>query len=101
MVVSKIQKSELKEQIVENLSREQEVQKIVLFGSFVDSDMPNDIDIAVFQNSNEKYLELSMKYRKLMRNVSKNISIDVLPLKIGVAGSFLNEINAGETIYER
>ena len=90
-----------KNQIVAKLSSEQEVCKIVLFGSFVKSDVPNDIDVAVFQDSNELYIPLSLKYRKLVRDISKNIPIDILPLKVNAKGSFLSEISSGETIYER
>ena len=50
MTVSNSKKESIKSQIREKLSKEQEIQKIVLFGSFVNSDNPNDIDIAVFQN---------------------------------------------------
>lgn len=63
MTVSSSQKEYIKSQIRERFSSEQEIQKIVLFGSFINSNNPNDIDIAVFQNSNEKYLSLALKYR--------------------------------------
>ncbi|MBW1759447.1 MAG: nucleotidyltransferase domain-containing protein [Deltaproteobacteria bacterium] len=101
MTVSNHQKELIKSQIREKLSKEQEIQKIVLFGSFVNSNNPNDIDIAIFQNSNEKYLSLSLKYRKLVRDISKILPIDVIPLKINAKGTFLNEIESGEIIYER
>lgn len=101
MKISKSQKEIIKRQIKTNLSKEQEIQKIVLFGSFTTSENPNDIDVAVFQNSNEKYLPLALKYRKLVRDVSRIIPIDVFPLKTGVKGAFLDEIESGETIYER
>ena len=101
MIVSKNQKEIIKGQIREKLSKEQEIQKIVLFGSFIKSKDPNDIDIAIFQNSNEAYLPLSLKYRKLVRNISKIIPIDIIPLKENLKGTFLNEIYAGEIIYER
>jgi uncharacterized protein len=101
MTVSKSQKEHIKSQIREILSREQEIQKIVLFGSFVNSSNPNDIDIAIFQDSNEKYLPLSLKYRKLVRKISRILPIDVIPLKDNATGTFLNEINTGEIIYER
>ncbi len=101
MTVSNDQKEHLKAQIREKLSKEQEIQKIVIFGSFTKSNEPNDIDIAIFQNSNERYLPLAMKYRKLVRDISRMLPIDVLPLKNGAKGEFLNEIEAGETIYER
>ena len=101
MEFTESQKNILKSQIVAKLSFEQEVQKIVLFGSFVKSDVPNDIDIAVFQDSNEKYIPLSLKYRKLVRGISENISVDILPIKVNAKGSFLKEVSSGETIYER
>ena len=101
MAISAKQKQDIKEQLRKILSSEKEVQKIVLFGSFVSSMDPNDIDIAIFQNSNEKYLPLSMKYRKLVRDIAKIIPIDIIPLKEDAKGFFLEEIKAGEIIYEK
>lgn len=101
MTVSNDQKERIKAKIREKLSKEQEIQKIVIVGSFTNSNEPNDIDIAIYQNSNEKYLPLAMKYRKLVRDISRLIPIDVLPLKNEAKGDILNEIEAGETIYER
>ncbi len=101
MTVSNNQKEYIKNQIREKLSNEQEIRKIILFGSFINSNDPNDIDIAVFQNSNEKYLSLALKYRKLVREISKILPIDVIPLKINAEGLFIKEIEAGEIIYER
>ncbi len=101
MKVSKKQKEKIKAQIKNLLSNEQEIQKIIIFGSFVTSDTPNDIDIAVFQNSNDKYLPLSMKYRKLMRGMATTISYDIIPVQPDATGSFLEDIEAGEIIFER
>lgn len=101
MKISKIQKEHIKDQIRERLSKEQEIQKIVLFGSFVNSNNPKDIDIAIFQNSDEKYLALSLKYRRFVRDISRTLPIDIIPLKKGAQGTFLNEIETGEIIYER
>jgi predicted nucleotidyltransferase len=69
MKFSKKQKEKIKKQIRNILSNEVEIQKIIIFGSFSNSNDPHDIDIAVFQNSREHYLDLSMKYRKLMREL--------------------------------
>ena len=101
MTISKSRKESIKAQIRNKLCREKEIQKIVLFGSFLSSDSPNDIDVAVFQNSDEKYLPLALKYRKLVLEVAKILPVDVLPLKSSVKGAFLQEIEAGEIIYER
>ncbi|MBF0202461.1 MAG: nucleotidyltransferase domain-containing protein [Desulfamplus sp.] len=98
---SKKQKEIIKQQIRTILSNEEEVQKVVIFGSFIKSDMPNDIDIAVFQNSNNEYLSLSMKYRKLLRGLTDSIPYDVVPLHSHAKGFFLEHIKSGETIFER
>ena len=101
MSIASRDKERIKNRIREALSGEKEIQKIVLFGSFVHSKNPGDIDIAVFQNSNESYIPLSMKYRRLIREISKSFPVDIIPLKMNSEGSFLEEINSGETIYER
>jgi predicted nucleotidyltransferase len=83
------------------LANEQEIQRIIVFGSFINSKNPNDIDIAVFQNSKERYLELSMKYRKLVRELITIIPYDIIPIQTNASGSFLSDIEAGEIIYEK
>lgn len=101
MAVSKKQKELIKKQIREKLSNEPEIEKIILFGSFVNSDSPNDIDIAIFQSSNEKYLPLALKYRKLVRDIAKILPLDVVPLRADAKGTFVDEIAAGEIIFEK
>lgn len=92
----------IKNEIVNSLKGEEEVEKIIIFGSFNKTDEPNDLDIAVIQNSPKSYLDLSLKYRKLLRNISKQISIDVVPLKENFEDQFfVNEIKTGEIIYAR
>ena len=95
-------KEALKKEIVQRLKAEKEIQKIVIFGSFLDSEQPNDVDVAIFQDSQEPYLSLAMKYRKLIRNVIRQIPVDIIPIKENLSeSSFLKEIEAGELIYER
>ena len=102
MKFSTQQKNELKKELVSCLVPDKEIVKIVVFGSFVESENPNDMDVAVFQNSDEGYLPLAMKYRKRIRSVSKKIPIDIIPLKSQVKSDpFLFEIERGEVIYER
>jgi uncharacterized protein len=95
------EKNHIKYQLKEALSKENEISKIIIFGSFLKTNEPNDIDVAVFQNSKELYLKLSMKYRKLTREIAKILPVDIIPLKANSSGNFLNEITAGEVIYER
>ena len=96
------QKQLLRQQLVASLAGEQEVCRIVIFGSFLHSDDPQDLDIAVFQDSGEKYLPLALKYRRKARGIARVIPLDIIPLKVGVKdGPFLDEIEQGEVVYER
>lgn len=96
------QKQSLKQKLVGLLETEREVCRIVIFGSFLSSKDPQDIDVAIFQDSNEKYLPLAMKYRRKTREIARRIPLDILPLKAGVQGGvFMDEIEQGEVIYER
>lgn len=102
MVLTKQQKELLGRELVACLRPETEIKKIVIFGSFLHSADPNDLDVAVFQDSAEPYLQLAMKYRKKTRTIARKIPLDIIPLKIGVRdASFLSQIDEGEVIYER
>ncbi len=102
MIMALEQKDKIKRLLIESLAGQNEVHKIVIFGSFLKSAEPHDIDVAVFQDSSEKYLALAMKYRKMTRVISQIIPIDIIPIKADAKEtSFLDEINEGEIIYER
>ncbi len=100
--MTKHQKEALKKELVDRLSREPEVRRIVIFGSFLDSAEPRDMDVAVFQDSPEAYLPLAMKYRRITSPLAHKISLDIFPLRSGVSSDpFLREVECGETVYER
>lgn len=102
MVFTEQQKEWLKNEVVECLRGQSEITKVVIFGSFLQSPSPHDIDIAIFQTSDEGYLPLAMRYRRMIRPVAASIAVDVIPLKAGASGGlFLDEIEQGEVIYER
>lgn len=102
MKIKQETKNIIKQEIIKSLSREKEINKIVIFGSFIKSENPHDIDIAVYQDSNESYLDLAMKYRKLTRLISQQIPLDIIPIRTNAPhSSFLSEIETGELIYER
>ncbi len=97
-----INKKQLKDEIINSLKGQKEIEKIIIFGSFNKSDSPNDLDIAVVQNSTENYLPLALKYRKLIRNVTKEISVDIFPIVSKNENSFFkDEVLSGEVIYAR
>jgi predicted nucleotidyltransferase len=102
MTLTDINKEELKKELVSCLRSEKEIRRIVVFGSFLSSPSPHDLDVAIFQESEEPYLALAMKYRKRTRSVARKIPLDILPLKPGVVTDpFLSEIDNGEVVYER
>ena len=93
-------KEKIKREVVNGLKDQPEITRIVLFGSFLTSLAPNDLDLAIFQNSKEKYMTLAVKYRKCLDNIARTIALDVIPIKVGASGLFMNEINSGEVLYE-
>jgi uncharacterized protein len=101
-VLTPLQKEELKKELVLSLV-DQTISRIVVFGSFISSDSPHDMDVAVFQDSGKPYLPLAMEYRRRTRTLSRKIPIDIFPVSSHTSEghSFLKEIEAGETVYER
>jgi len=101
-MLSSQQKQVLTDRLVQSLATESEVCRIVVFGSFLHTDDPHDLDVAVFQDSDQKYLPLALKYRKKTRQIARVIPLDILPLKAGATeGMFMDEIRQGEVVYER
>jgi predicted nucleotidyltransferase len=101
MMFSVRQKDELLEDLVSCLQGDGEIRKIVVFGSFLSDANPNDLDVAVFQDSTQPYLPLALKYRRQTRSVSARIPLDIVPVKQGSQGAFLSEIRKGKVIYEK
>ena len=100
--MNEYQKEELKRSLVACLTPAPEVRRIVVFGSFLTSDSPHDMDVAVFQESDEPYVQLAMKYRRQTRPVARHIPLDIIPIRKTASSSpLLKEIETGETIYER
>jgi predicted nucleotidyltransferase len=98
-----IDKNALRQDLVAALKMDEQVEKIVIFGSFNHSATPHDMDVAVFCDSGDDYLTLALSLRKKLRNLSKIIPIDLLPISIPYdpAALFLQEINKGEVVYEK
>ena len=99
---SENEKQNIKRDLATCLATEKEVCQIVIFGSFLNSPDPHDIDVAVFQDSTDKYLPLSLKYRKKARDISRIIPLDIIPIRSdATTGLMMDEIKQGEVIYER
>ena len=97
MRLSPEQRETIKRQVADCLRNEPEVRRVV-----VTSPTPQDLDVAVFQDSEEGYLPLGLKYRRLLRAVAAMIPVDVVPLRIhGPASEFLKEVEEGEVVYAR
>lgn len=95
-------KDRIKSELLSCLAGDAEIRRVVVFGSFLTSENPADVDVAIFQDSADSYLALAMKYRTQTRSISRRIPLDIIPLRIDASGStFLSEIERGEIIYER
>ena len=102
MVLSNEAKERLRKEIVRLLTQFSEVRRIVIFGSFITSSEPHDLDVAVFQDSEENYYSLAMKYRRSLRSVANQIPLDVIPLRRSLEQSaFRQQLDKGEVLYER
>jgi len=102
MVFSATEKQEIMRRVAACLKEEREVRKVVIFGFFLHSQEPGDLDIAIFQESDDAYLPLVLKYRRVMRSIADLIPLDVIPIRSGQASDpFLEEVARGEVIYER
>jgi len=99
--LTKREKDALSSELASCLSSEKEIRKVVIFGSFIHSSNPHDMDVAVFQESNESYLPLALRYRKKARRVSRKIPLDIFPFREGADSPFQAEIDCGMIIYER
>ncbi len=96
------EKAAIRDELVSSLRSETEIRKIVIFGSFVHSDTPRDLDVAVFQESDEAYLPLALKYRGRTQAIARRIPMDIIPVKIKASGDpFLLELDQGIVVYER
>ena len=94
-------KDDLKRELAHCLGQAPEIRKIVIFGSFLSSESPNDMDVAIFQDTGEPYLPLALKYRRMAKRVSDQMPLDIIPLRPNASCLMLEEIEKGEVIYER
>ncbi len=102
MILAALEKEQIKRELAQCLHAEEEIQKIVVFGSFLTASDPHDLDVAVFQRSQESYLPLALKYRRKTRAIARKIPIDIFPLKSDVeANMLMDDIVRGEVIFER
>ncbi len=96
------EKEEIKKDLVRSLVGEPEIRRIIVFGSFLNSPEPNDLDLAIIQDSQEGYYSLALKYRKRIRTIINRIPVDILPIRWNAPkNQFLQEIESGEILYER
>lgn len=102
MPLSEQEKNDIKHELVQSLRHEPDIEKIIIFGSFLTASDPHDLDIAIFQTSDQAYLPLAMRYRSMTRKVSEQIALDILPIKADAKNSVMLDVIAqGEVVYER
>ena len=101
-VYADLNKQRLKQAVVDAMRDEFAIHKIMIFGSFLTSDTPGDIDVAVFGNFPQWYLETALRLRKKVRHLAAILPIDIVPVQEGAPCSrFMEAFEQGEVIYER
>lgn len=103
MAAKIINKNDVKREMISALSDDASVEKIVIFGSFITSEQPHDLDVAIISTSPEDYLTQAMSFRRRLRSIARLIPLDIVPVSmpINADSSFLLEIDKGEIIYEK
>lgn len=97
-----IPKNQIKQAIVEAIKDEAGIHKIIIFGSFLVSDTPGDIDVAVLGVFPQGYLETAITLRRKVRHIAKILPVDIVPVREDISGNtFVQEIQKGEVIYEK
>ena len=102
MNLSSTDKTEIVRKLADCLRLDKSVRKVVVFGSFWTSEAPHDLDVAIFQDSDESYLPLALRYRRLTREVARRIPLDIIPIRSGISPEgFLEEVQRGRVILEQ
>ena len=103
MTVKIFNKDNVKRDMISALADDATVEKIVIFGSFITSEQPHDLDVAIFSTSAEDYLTQAMSFRRRLRSIARLIPLDIVPVSMPINSdsSFLLEIDKGEIIYEK
>lgn len=102
MHLNKAEKDRIKGEVLKGLSFDESIRKIIVFGSFVKSNEPRDLELAIISVSDKNYLSLALEYRRKLRGVAKETPIDLIPIRIPYEEiAFMKENNSGEVIYEK
>lgn len=98
-----INKQQIRRQLQSAFVDDSTVEKIIVFGSFITSETPHYLDLAVFCDSSDDYLTLALALRKKLRGISSIIPIDLVPIAVPYdpSAAFMQEINKGEVVYEK
>jgi len=96
-------KLKVKEDLITALVDDVTVEKIIIFGSFLTTEHPHDLDVAIYSTSPDDYLTQAMSFRRRLRAIARLIPIDIVPVSMPIDPdtSFLLEIEKGEIIYEK
>ena len=95
-------KNKIRQFLVDAMKDDPEIREIIVFGSFLHSDNPGDIDVAVRGTFHKGYLETAIRLRKKVHHIAKILPVDIIPIQEDAPQNpFMQEIRKGEVIYER
>jgi predicted nucleotidyltransferase len=77
-----------------------EIKRVIVFGSFVSQEDPNDLDLAVFSENTEDYLVIALRLRRQLRALHLPLPVDLIPIHCQAEPSlFLSSIEEGKVVY--
>lgn len=100
MLITNEEKNKITDMIAEKISGP-EVKKLILFGSFVESANPNEINLAIISEENLDYISKVAKYRKKIKDLSKKIPVQIFPLLSSEKIYLHDKIKHGVTLYSK
>lgn len=63
------------------LASDPEIRSVRVFGSFLDGDDPQDVDLAVKTSSTSPWLEQALALKKRLRFLRLPLPVDILPMQ--------------------
>ena len=93
---------EVIENIVKILSVDDNIDKVLFFGAYLVNGKPYEISLIIFEKESNDYLASQFHYEKLLKEIGKDISLNILPVNSTKAQQSLNRrLKDALCIYQR
>ena len=81
---------EIIDRIVKILSKDENIDKILFFGSYLVNGKPYEVSLIIFEKESPNYLISQFHYEKLLKEVAQGLILNILPVNSAQAEMSLN-----------